>query len=281
MTISRREFVSASLATAGLAFSPIVRQAPAREQSRFGGFRLGVQSFSLRAFDRVTAIQKIHELGLGAVEFFSRHLPLDTPAAELTALRKTLDAVGIRMMGHGVNSFTKDHARNRRWFELAKQAGIRNISADPAEDSFDSLDKLVAEYDIRIAIHNHGPGARYDKVRDVLTAIKGRHPHIGACADLGHYIRAGEDPVRAIHLFEGRLYGVHLKDFAAPKANAAGTILGKGQLDVEGAFRALRRVRFPVDGCLSVEYEEHPEDPMADLKQCVAVAEEAAKRSAG
>ena len=126
------------------------------------------------------------------------------------------------MRGHGVNPFTKDHEANRRWFEFAKKAGIKNISADPTEDAFDSLDKLVEEYQIRIAIHNHGPGARYDKVTDVLNAIKGHHPLIGACADLGHYIRSAEDPVRVINLLEGRLYGIHLKDFAEQKTTNQG-----------------------------------------------------------
>jgi sugar phosphate isomerase/epimerase len=184
------------------------------------------------------------------------------------------------MMGHGVNPFTSDHEANRRWFEFAKKAGIKNLSADPHEDAFDSLDKLCEEYQIRIAIHNHGPGARYDKVADVLNAVRGHHPMIGACADLGHYIRSGEDPVRAINLFEGRLFGIHLKDFAEQKEKTEGVIIGQGHLDVVGVFKALGKVNFPADGCLALEYEEHPEDPLADVKQCLAVADEAARKAA-
>ena len=104
---------------------------------------------------------------------------------------------------------------------------------------------------------------------------------IGACADLGHYIRSAEDPVRAINLFEGRLYGIHLKDFAEQKSRTKGVILGKGHLDVVGVFKALRKVNFPADGCLSLEYEESPKDPVAEIRECLAVASEAAKQSAG
>src|SRR5205823_903548 len=129
------------------------------------------------------------------------------------------------------------------------------------------------------AIHNHGPGARYDKISDVLNAIKGHHPSIGACADLGHYIRSGEDPVRAINLFKGRLYGVHLKDFAEQKAKTRGVILGRGHLKVDEVFRSLRKVEFPSDGCLSLEYEEKPQDPIDDIKQCLAIAFEAARKA--
>ncbi len=178
-----------------------------------------------------------------------------------------------------MNPFTADHEKNRTYFEFAKRAGLKNLSADPTEDAFDSLDKLVVEYGIRIAIHNHGPGARYDKVSDVLKAIKGRNPAIGACADLGHYIRAGEDPVRAITLLAGRLYGVHLKDFAEPKRDAKGVVLGQGQLDLDATFRALRKAEFPADACLALEYEENPKDPLEEIRACIAAASAAAKRT--
>ena len=104
---------------------------------------------------------------------------------------------------------------------------------------------------------------------------------IGACADLGHYIRSAEDPVRVVNLLEGRLYGIHLKDFAEQQAKTKGVILGKGHLDVVGVFKALRKVNFPADGCLSLEYEENPKDPLADVKECLAVASQSAQKAAG
>jgi sugar phosphate isomerase/epimerase len=118
-------------------------------------------------------------------------------------------------------------------------------------------------------------------VADVLNAIRDRHELIGACADLGHYIRSAEDPVRAIYLLKGRLFGIHLKDFAEPKADAKGVILGKGQLDVDAVFAALREVEFPPDGSLSLEYEENPQDPRDDVRECLQIAAEAAQRTRG
>jgi sugar phosphate isomerase/epimerase len=252
----------------------------ADDASPYGGFPLGIQSYTLRAYALDTALKIIHEdLGLHFVEMTGSHMPV---AASDEQIQKTLAkaaALEIKIDGHGVNGFSKDHDANRRVFEFAKRAGIHTLSADPSEDAFDSLDKLVVEYDIRIAIHNHGPGARYDKVADVLTAIKGHHPYIGACADLGHYIRAGEDPVRVINLLAGRLYGLHLKDYAEPKANARGVILGRGQLDLPGVFRALMKVEFPANGCLSVEYEENQNDPIDDVKQCLAACAEGVQKA--
>lgn len=277
---SRRKFLGMSAAAVGSLAAPrFLRSADSDNQ--YGGFNLGLQSYTLRNFPVDQALEEINKLGLHSVELFSAHFPLKSTDSEIEAMKSRTAALGIKITGHGVNPFTKDHDANRRWFEFAKKAGIRNISADPTEDAFGSLDKLCEEFDIRIAIHNHGPGARYDKVSDVLNAIKGHHPHIGACADLGHYIRSAEDPVRVINLLEGRLYGIHLKDFADQKSKTKGVILGKGHLDVVGVFKALKKVNFPADGCLALEYEENPKDPLAEVKECLAVASEAAKKAMG
>ncbi|MGD9720431.1 MAG: sugar phosphate isomerase/epimerase family protein [Pirellulales bacterium] len=278
---SRRKFLAtAAAATAALGVRGTARAAAA-PAGKYGGFNLGLQSYTLRGFDVNRALGEIHKFGLGSVELFEAHFSGKSSDSDIEAMKSKTAALGIRMLGHGVNPYTKDHEANRRWFEFAKKAGIKNLSADPHEDAFDSLDKLCEEYQIRIAIHNHGPGARYDKITDTLNAIKGHHPLIGACADLGHYIRSGEDPVRAINLFEGRLYGIHLKDFAEQKSKTTGVILGRGHLDVAGVFQALKKVNFPPDGCLVLEYEEKPENPIEDVRQCLEAAAEGAQRAAG
>ncbi len=276
---SRRKFLRVAAGAATVITTQRLARAVEPSQ-RFGGFDVGMQSYTLREMTVDRALEEIKNLGLQGVEMFNAHFSGKSSPADIEAMKSKTQALGIKMTGHGVNGFSKDHAANRRWFEFAKQAGIHNLSADPTEDAFESLDKLCEEFQIRIAIHNHGPGARYDKVSDVLSAIKGHHPSIGACADLGHYIRSAEDPVRAIHLLEGRLYGVHLKDFAEQKSKTEGVILGRGHLDVVGVFRALRKVNFPADGALSLEYEENPKNPLPDVKECLAVAAEAAQKAA-
>jgi inosose dehydratase len=275
MPTSRRDFLKISTAALGASFGTSAMRAFADDAPKPGHLELGVQSYTLRGFPADKAIQMAHDLGFEHIEFFGSHFPTNSPPDKIEAMKRKMAGLNMRISAHGVNGFGKDHEANRKLFEFAKQAGIKNISADPSEDSFDSLDKLVTEYDIRIAIHNHGPGARYDKIADVLKAIKGHDKRIGACADLGHYIRSGEDPVKAITLFEGRLYGIHLKDFDEPKKDANGVILGKGHLDVVGVYKALKKVNFPADGALSLEYEENMLNPVPDVKECVAIAREA------
>jgi sugar phosphate isomerase/epimerase len=208
------------------------------------------------------------------------HYPPTADPAKIAEMNAKLKTRDLAVSAHGVQDFSADHEANRRFFQFAKAAGIRNISANPSADSFDSLDKLVEEFDIRIAIHNHGPGARYDKAEQAYLAVQKHDKRIGYCADLGHYIRSGEDPVQVIKMLGDRLYGVHLKDFAEKKKDAKGVILGKGQLDVEGVFEALRKVKFPADGALSLEYEENEKDPIKDIEACLEIASRAAQKSA-
>jgi len=238
-------------------------------------FTLGIQLYSLRGYPVAEALKHAKELGFEAVEFYSGMLPITASPEQLAAVKQQLADLDLRISAHGVNGFGGDAAANRKVFEFAKAAGIRTLVCDPAPESFASLDELVKEFDIRVAIHNHGPKHRYNKVVDVLHAIEGRDERIGACADLGHYIRSGEQPVEVIRLLKGRLYGIHLKDFAEMQEKTKGVILGQGHLDVPAVFAALRQVRFPADGALSLEYEENPQNPLADIKECVAAARKA------
>ncbi len=273
-TQSRRHFLVTSASACALASSfyahrPIVAEAAKTK------LRLGIQLYSLRSYSINEALQHAKNLGFEQVEFYSNMLPINSSTSMIDETVAKVKSLGMSISAHGVNKFTKDADANRKLFEFAKAVGIRTITADPDPDSFDSLNGLVKEYDIRIAIHNHGPKHRYNKALDVLKAIEGRDERIGACADLGHFIRSGERPVDVIRLLKGRLYGVHLKDFAEMQDKSEGVILGKGHLDCAEVFKALVQVGFPSDGALSLEYEENPKDPIEDIRKCVAVAKAA------
>ncbi len=243
--------------------------------------KLGIQLYSLRGYDVDTALVHAKDLGFEQVEFYSGMFPTDASSEQIAQMKQKVADLGLTISAHGVNRLSKDAAANRKIFEFAKAIGIPTITADPDPDSFDNLDELVKEFDIRVAIHNHGPRHRYNQVVDVLKAIEGHDERIGACADLGHYIRSGQDATEVIRLLKGRLYGIHLKDFAAMEDKAEGVILGQGHLDVEGVFLALQSVSFPANGAISLEYEEHPENPLAEIRQCVAVAKAAIAKVAG
>lgn len=273
--VSRRSFLATAgtAAAAGMAaLSPMGRLAAAASAKNLN---LGVQLFSLRGYKVDVALKHASDLGFKFVEFYSGMYPTNSDAAAIAAMNKTLTDLGLKISAHGVNGFGNDEAANRKVFEFAKAAGIRTLSADPSPESLPNLNDLVKEFDIRIAIHNHGPKSRYSKAIDVLQAVDKYDPRIGACADLGHYLRSGEQPVEVIRLLKGRLYGIHLKDFAEMQDQTKGVILGKGHLNVPAVMAALVAADFPADGALSLEYEENEQNPLADIKECARIANEA------
>lgn len=277
MSPNRRSFLLASVAAAGVTWFqlPQFLAAAGIAEDRFGGFPVGAQSYSLRNFNFVEAVRHLEGMGLHYVELYEAHLSVNANAEQIANVRDVLAKAKIDLRGHGVNGFTKDHEANRKVFEFAKRANIKTITANPELDSFDSLDKLCAEYEVRIAIHNHGPGAIYDKIADVVKAVKGRHPLIGACVDTGHFIRSKEDPVKAVYDLQGRVFALHIKDEEKQEPNSHNVIIGKGHLDLVGLFTALKKTKFPADADLSLEYEANPENPIDDMKLCIVAAEEA------
>lgn len=272
---TRRSFLqTTSLIAAGAAFGKLAGASLTAEP---GAPKLGIQLYSLRGYKLDDALKHASDLGFEQVEFYGGMLGTGASDEEITATKKKVADLGMSVSGHGVNRLTKDAAENRKIFEFVRKLGAPCITADPDLDSFDNLDELVKEFDIRVAIHNHGPGHRYNKAIDVLRVIEGHDERIGACADLGHYIRSGQNAPEVIRLLKGRLYGIHLKDFAEMKEKTNGVILGKGHLNVEEVFNELQLAGFPANGAMSLEYEENEKNPLADIRECVAVAKAAMK----
>jgi sugar phosphate isomerase/epimerase len=267
--IPRRDFLAG---TAGLLAAAAHARASRGAEPELN---VGIQLFSLRGYPVDVALRHARDLGFRFVEFYPGMYPLNSTPEQIAAMNKQLEELGLSISAHGVNGFGGNAAANRKVFEFAKAAGIRILGADPAPEAFASLDELVKEFDIRIAIHNHGPTHRYNKVVDVLEAIEKHDARIGACADLGHFLRSGERPTEVIRLLAGRLYGIHLKDFAEMQDKTKGVILGQGHIDVPAVFAALEQARFPADGALSIEYEENPRDPLAEIRQCIEAARDA------
>jgi sugar phosphate isomerase/epimerase len=281
--LCRRRFLAAASA-ASAAWLGAPRGLPAAGgNDGWGGFPVGVQTISLRKYTLPEALRQVQGLGVHHVEFSAgTHLPATASDAQISEARTLAERAGLKVSAQGVNRFSKDHAANRRIFEFARKLGIRTMTANPQRDAetFASLDKLVAEYDMRLAIHNHGPGTLYDRLDDVVKAIKDHDRRIGACVDCGHFFSSGEDPVRCVLTLGPRVYGVHLKDRAEIGRKSPDVVIGKGQLDVVGLFKALRRIGFPDDGALSLEYEANPDNPIGDMKACLAFINEAIARSA-
>jgi inosose dehydratase len=283
--LSRRAFLAGSAAAGfALASGSLVAQEQ-RQNDGFGGFTVGAQSYSFRSFPFERAMGMVRDLGLRYVELYRGHLPTTATDAQIEAAKNVLKEHNITPIAFGVERFTSDDAANRRVFEFGKKLGVRYFSADPDPDSFASLDRLIPEFDIAIAIHPHGPQGqrlhRWYKAETILAAVRAHDRRIGTCLDTGHLIRTAQapfnerlDPAEQIRAMGPRNFGLHLKDH--DNQRKTDVVFGRGTLDVLGVLRALREVNF--QGYISLEYEANPNDPVPDMTACLDVLRSSVRR---
>jgi sugar phosphate isomerase/epimerase len=273
---TRRDVLSAGIATSGtILLGGLSGAGVPPADDPYAPFKMGIHSFSLRGYrrgdkaDLGKALAVTQELGLHYWESYADHIPTLLDARELDPYQRRLESAGVKVLGYGVVPLTKDPTKNRVFFQFAKLMGLTYLSANPDPSALDGVDKLIEEFDVAVGIHNHGPRDRYGRIDTIAEAIKNHHPKLGCCIDTGHFLLAGEDPVRAVQVFGKRIYGVHLKDAKDAKTF---TILGRGDLRTSDLLRALAQLKY--DQCLALEYEERPENPMDDLRACLKAAQE-------
>jgi sugar phosphate isomerase/epimerase len=225
--------------------------------------KLGLASYTFRNFGRSLLIAYMKKLNLTALNAkdILDHLPMD-PTAEAQAMAD-YKAAGITLHAIGAVYFPKDDdADIRAKFDYAKRAGVSVIVAgDPAPELLPKIEKFVKEYDIKFAIHNHGPEDKlWHSPLDVLKAVKNMDPRMGCCIDIGHTVRAGTDVVQAIHEVGPRLFNMHTKDLTDFTSKESQVAVGDGMMPLKQIFEALIAIKY--SGFVDLEYEVHGDDPM-------------------
>ncbi len=273
-TISRRNLIQSTALAAAACAVPGARLALAQSSPAAGApspVRLGLASYTFRNFTRAQMIGFMKQLNITGLNCkdVKDHLPMD-PAEEAKALADYA-AAGIHLHAAGAIYFAKDEdADIRSKFEYCKRAGISVIVAgDPTPQTLPRIEKFVKEYDIRIAIHNHGPEDKlWPSPLDILKDIKSFDPRIGCCIDVGHTERAGTDVIQAIHAVGPRLYNVHMKDLTDFQSKESQVAVGDGIMPVRGFFEALIKTRYK--GWVDLEYEVHGDDPMPGVTASIS-----------
>ena len=262
--MNRRGFVRAGVATAAAACVSRVALAGLAPET----IRLGLASYTFRNFERAQVIAWMKQLQLDLLNCkdVKNHLPSTSVEAEQAAIAD-YKAAGIKLTAAGTIGFPKDEDEDiRAKFEYCKRAGIRVIVADPEVAVLPRLERFVKEYDIRLAIHNHGPEHKvFKSPLDVLKAVKGMDARLGCCIDVGHTMRSGTDVVEALKAAGPRLYDVHMKDLAKKDDKDSQVAVGQGIMPVREIFQTLIAMRYP--GNVDLEYEIKADDPMPGVTE--------------
>jgi sugar phosphate isomerase/epimerase len=270
---SRRTFLTtaaAALAAPALTELPAFAGAPLQKPAGSSGLKIGLASYSMRKFSLDQTLDLLKEMKVQYANFKDVHLPRTDTVETMKANRQKIEAAGVTIMGGGTITWKDDNeAEIRKDFEYAKTYGFPAIVCSPNPKAIGTIEKLVKEYDIKIAIHNHGPEDQwYPTPKEVLAVVKSRDPRMGSCMDIGHATRAGADIVDMVKLLGPRLIDIHAKDLASKTAKESQVEVGKGVLDIPGLFRALLREKFA--GHVGLEYEINVDSPQVGIKESVA-----------
>ncbi len=234
---------------------------------RGADLKLGVASYSFRKFSRAQAIAMTKQLGTPYLNVKDVHLPLNSTPEEIDAAKKEFEEAGIILVGCGNVSFAKDdEADMRSKFEYAKRAGFPLIVCAPTAVTLPKLEKFVKEYDIKIAVHNHGPeDHNFPTPQSVLKVVRNMDPRCGCCIDVGHTSRTGVNVVESIVEAGPRLLDMHIKDLADPMVKDSQVAVGEGKLPIRQIFIQLIKMRYA--GCVNLEYEINAENPLPGMQK--------------
>lgn len=280
-SIRRRSFLSVA-ALAAFSFAiPSLRAESLPAELKTGEFAVGCQAYTFNRFTVFEAIEKTAYAGGKVIEFYpGQKVTADDPKTKFNheAPKELWDQVKAKCaelkvtpIAYGVVKLSPDEAVTRKVFEFAKYMGIRVINTESV-DALDTAEKLVKEFDIKVGIHDHpkrpnDPNYRVWDPNYVLEVTKDRDARMGACADIGHWVRSGLQPVDCLRILKGRIMSSHLKDLHAPLPSGHDVPWGTGVSDVAGVLNEFKAQGF--EGPISVEYEYNWENNVEDAKKCI------------
>jgi sugar phosphate isomerase/epimerase len=267
------------IAALALSASCAMAQSVSKEQTPAEklGWQMAIHSYTFRLYPFDEAVDKTVGLGLnymsisGSVNIGGKTLKTtELSDADFNAIQAKLKKAGIvKLVNMGVVQLPANEEQSRKVFEFAKKAGIDTLVAEPEPAAMDTVEKLCKEYNIKVAIHNHPKPSPYWNPDTVLAAIKGRSPLIGACADTGHWVRSGLDPIECLKKLDGHILCLHFKDLsekAGPGAKPHDVPWGTGISDAKGQMAELKRQHYR--GAFCVEYEYNWTNSVPEIAQC-------------
>jgi len=270
--VLRRSFLgvgaAATLAPFGRFTSRAQAQAPTSGDDPWLGLKVGIASYTYNRLPLDAAIKGINRVGVNYVSIKDAHLPLKSTTEERKGVARKFRDAGITPLSCGVITMNDNESDIRNAFEYARDAGIPTIVCKPTRESLPVLDRMVKEFGLKLAIHNHGPEDKvWPSPLDAWEAIQKYDQNIGVCIDVGHTARCGVDPVKAIRTCAPRLYDLHMKDIASKAAKAPPVEVGRGVLDIRGMLKALLEIHYAYH--VGLEYEKDLKDPIPGAAESI------------
>ena len=265
---NRRKFLKqASAALAMGAVAPVVSTQAAAPKVQEDLFKLGIAGYSFVHFKLDQALEMMRKVDVRYLCIKDFHLPFNSTDEQIAAFHATLKASNVT--GYAVGPiYMKTTQEIDNGFEYAKRVGVKLIVGVPNEELLPYIDKKVKEYDMRYAIHIHGPDIKlWPNASSVINAVKNLDPRMGLCFDMGHDARFGDDPIADLKKYADRIFDIHLKNVTAASKEGKTCELGRGIIDVPAFVAMLRKIKY--SGSCSLEYETDMKDPLAGIAESV------------
>ena len=227
--------------------------------------QLGIAGYSFLNFTVDQSIAIMQRVGINTLSIKDFHLPLNSTQQQIDDVNAKFHAAGITIYAVGV-IYMKNEDELNNAFDYAKKVGVNLIVCAPDYDLLPQLERQARTYNIRAAIHNHGPEDKlYPGPKDVYDRIKNLDNRIGLCLDIGHAMRAGVNPAKAVADYGSRIFDMHVKDVSAAVNEGKSIEVGRGIIDYPALIKALKKIKY--SGKCSFEYENLMKDPLPGIAE--------------
>lgn len=286
--IARRSFlkqagfaVAGSFAVHALSGRSAHAETPAARPA--GSFRLGIAGFTFAKFKLDQTLEMMKKVDAHYLCIKDFHLPLKATDEEIAAFHAKCKSFGVTGYGVGPIYMGSEEEVNNA-FAYAKRVGVKTVVGVPFKMGKDDngkeiriadpellkvVNRKVKEYDMKYAIHNHGPDMPqlFPNAESGIEMIKDMDTRVGLCLDIGHQYRDGKNPLKAMEQFAERIHDIHIKNVTAGTKQGRGIEMPRGAIDMPGFVRTLRKVGYT--GVCSLEYEKDMDNPLAGIAESI------------
>ena len=230
-------------------------------------FRIGMAGYTFYEIPVEKAIEIMKKVGVTNLSLKDVYMPLNSTQEIITSVLNKFKVAGINIYTVGV-IYMKNQQEVDQAFEYARMAGVKMIVGAPDYALLSYVEQKIRKFDIRLAIHNHGPdNPLYPNAADIWNHIKDLDPRMGICLDIGHTVRDGHDPIIDARKYSSRLFDIHIKDVDLAAKEGKTLEIGRGIINIAGFVDTLSRIRYK--GMCSLEFEKDMKDPLAGIAESI------------